>query len=158
MGASEGTYAGQVAYIGKERMRAAPALALLVVASMGCSGQRTAWAVPESKLKVRDIEVGRAIGTDKLVTAPGRAFGPGDTIYTSVVTEGAATRATLSARWTYQGALLEETAQRIAPDGKAVSEFHVFNPAGWPPGEYRVEILLDGRVVGDRAFRVDAAS
>jgi hypothetical protein len=139
-------------------MRAVSRLALLVVASMGCSAPRTASPVPQSKLKVRDIEVGRSIGTDKLVTAPGSAFGPGDTIYTSVVTEGAATRATLSARWTYQGALLEETAQRIAPDGKAVSEFHVFNPAGWAPGEYRVEILLDGRLVGDRAFRVDAAS
>jgi hypothetical protein len=54
--------------------------------------------------------------------------------------------------------VLEQTEQRIRADGKAVSEFHVFNPAGWAPGEYRVEILLDGRVVGDRAFRVDAAS
>ena len=44
------------------------------------------------------------------------------------------------------------------PAGKVVSEFHVFNPAGWAPGEYRVEILLDGHVVGDRAFRVDATS
>jgi hypothetical protein len=138
-------------------MRAPTPLAVLVVASMGCSAQRTAAPGVESKLKVRDIEVGRAIGTDKLVTAPAGAFGPADTIYTSVVTEGKAS-ATLSARWTYQGAVLEETEQRIAPDGKAVSEFHVFNPAGWAPGEYRVEILLDGRVVGDRAFRVDATS
>jgi hypothetical protein len=140
-------------------MRAAFPLAVLVImGSMGCTAQRTAPSAPESKLKVKDIEVGRAIGTDKLVTAPGGVFGPADTIYTSVVTEGKASRATLSARWTYQGAVLEETAQRIAPDGKAVSEFHVFNPAGWAPGEYRVEILLDGRVVGDRAFRVDATS
>ena len=139
-------------------MRAASSLAIVMVATVGCSLQRTTPpSAPESKLKVKDIEVGRAIGTDKLVT-PGGAFGPADTIYTSVVTEGKASAATLSARWTYEGAVLEETAQRIAPDGKAVSEFHVFNPAGWAPGDYRVEILLDGRVVGDRAFRVDAAS
>ena len=131
---------------------------VLVVAAMGCSPSRTASSVPTSRVKVRDIEVGKAIGTDKLVTAPEAAFRPADTIYTSVVTEGKAARVTLSARWTYQGALLEETAQRIAPEGKTVSEFHVFNPAGWAPGEYRVEILLDGRVVGDRAFRVDATS
>ena len=138
-------------------MRAASSLVIVMVATVGCSVQRTTPSAPESKLKVKDIEVGRTIGTDKLVT-PAGAFGPADTIYTSVVTEGKASRATLSARWTYQGAVLEETAQRIAPDGKAVSEFHVFNPAGWAPGDYRVEILLDGRVVGDRAFRVDAAS
>ena len=64
----------------------------------------------------------------------------------------------ISVRWIHQGAVLEETEQRIASDGKAVSEFHVFNPAGWTPGEYRVEILLDGRVVGDRAFHVDGVS
>jgi hypothetical protein len=139
-------------------MRHASLPAVLVLASMGCSAPRSAAPVPTSRVKVRDIEVGKAIGTDKLVTAPGAAFGPADTIYTSVVTEGSAKRVTLSARWSYQGALLEETEQRIAPDGKTVSEFHVFNPAGWAPGEYRVEILLDGRVVGDRAFRVDATS
>jgi hypothetical protein len=138
-------------------MRAGSPLAVLVVASLGCSAQRSTSPVPESKLKVRDIEVGRAIGTDKLVTAPGGAFGPADTVYTSVVTEGSG-RATLSARWTHQGTVLQETEQRIASDGKAVSEFHVFNPAGWAPGEYRVEILLDGLVVGDRAFRVDTTS
>jgi len=109
-------------------------------------------------VKVRDIALGRAIGPDKHVTAPAGDFGPGDTIYTSVVTEGAATRAVLSARWTYRGALIEETAQKIAPEGTTVSEFHVFNPSGWAPGDYRVEILLDGRIVGDRAFRVAAAS
>jgi hypothetical protein len=139
-------------------MRAASLLSIVVLASTGCSAPRTASPVPTSKVKVRDIEVGKAVGTDKLVTAPGAAFRPADTIYTSVVTEGKASRVTLSARWTYEGTLLEETAQRIAPEGKTVSEFHVFNPAGWAPGEYRVEILLDGRVVGDRAFRVDSTS
>ena len=138
-------------------MRAGFPVAVLVVSALGCSAPRTTSPVPESKLKVRDIEVGRAIGTDKRVTAPSGAFGPADTVYTSVVTEGSG-RATLSARWTHQGAVLEQTEQRIASDGKAVSEFHVFNPARWAPGEYRVEILLDGRVVGDRPFRVDAAS
>ena len=138
-------------------MRVLSPLAVLVVASMGCNTQRTASPVPESRLKVSDIEVGRGIGTDKLVTGSAGAFAPSDTIYTSVVTEGKA-RATLGARWIHEGAVLEQTEQRIAPEGKAVSEFHVFNPAGWAPGEYRVEILLDGRVVGDRAFRVDAAS
>lgn len=138
-------------------MRAAALILVVAAATMGCSGARTSH-VPGSSLEVRDIEVGRAIGPDKVVTAPTGAFGPADTIYTSVVTEGKAPTATLSARWTYQGTLLEETEQRIAPSGTVVSEFHVFNPAGWAPGEYRVEILLDGRVVGDRAFRVDAAS
>jgi hypothetical protein len=139
-------------------MRSALLIFALAAAAVGCSTPRETTPVPNSNVKVRDIEVGRAIGPDKVVTAPTGAFGPTDTIFTSVVTEGKAPAATLSARWTYQGALLEETEQRIAPSGTVVSEFHVFNPAGWAPGEYRVEILLNGQVVGERPFRVVSAS
>jgi hypothetical protein len=135
-----------------------PAFALVLPAMLACSAPRTATAVPESGLKVRDIAIGRAVGPDKAVTGPTAAFAPMDTIYTSVVTDGKAKTATLTARWTFRGALLEETEQRIAPSGTVISEFHVFNPAGWSPGEYRVEILLDGRPVGDRTLRVDPAS
>jgi hypothetical protein len=135
-----------------------PALALVLLAMLACSAPRTATPVPDSGLKVRDIAIGRAVGPDKAVTAPAAAFAPMDTIYTSVVTDGKAKTATLAARWTFRGTLLEETEQRIAPSGTVISEFHVFNPAGWSPGEYRVEILLDGRPVGDRTFRVDPAS
>jgi hypothetical protein len=139
-------------------MRAAALIFVVAAAATACSGARPSSSAPGASLEVRNIEVGRAIGPDKVVTAPTVAFGPADTIYASVVTEGKAPTATLSARWTYQGTLLEETEQRIAPSGTVVSEFHVFNPAGWAPGEYRVEILLDGRVVGSRTFRVDAVT
>ena len=139
-------------------MRAAVLILVVAAGAAGCSGEKTSSSPHGASLEVRHIEVGRGIGPDKVVTAPTGAFAPADTIYTSVVTEGKAPTATLSARWTYQGALLEETEQRIAPSGRVVSEFHVFNPAGWAPGEYRVEILLDGRVVGSRAFRVDAVT
>ena len=133
-------------------------IAFTVLAATGCAAPGTGPPAAGSKLKVLAIDVGRAIGADKRVTAPAAAFAPDDTIYTSVVTDGKVARATLSARWMHQGALLEETAQEIAPKGTAVSEFHVANPAGWAPGDYRVEILIDGRVVGDRPFRVDASA
>lgn len=139
-------------------MPRAAAILVLLPALVACSAPRTATPVSASGIKVRDIEIGRAIGPDKAVTAHAGSFGPTDTVYTSVVTEGKAPTATLAARWTYRGALLEETEQRIAPNGTVISEFHVFNPAGWSPGEYRVEILLDGRAVGDRTFRVDPVS
>ena len=139
-------------------MTRSAAVLILLPALVACAAPRTSSPVSASGIKVRDIEIGRAIGADKAVTAPAGAFGPTDTIYTSVVTEGKAPTATLAARWTYRGALLEETEQRIAPNGTVISEFHVFNPAGWSPGEYRVEILLDGRAVGDRTFRVDPTS
>jgi hypothetical protein len=125
----------------------------LLFALAGCS-PRTATPAPEPKIKVVDVALGRAVGLDKRVTAASGTFAPTDAVYASVVIEGNAKRATLAARWTHQGAVLEQTSQDIAPRGTTVSEFHVFNPSGWAPGEYRVEILIEGRVVADRPFRV----
>ena len=92
---------------------------------------------------------------DKKVTTPGDTFSPKDTIYASVDTLGAAPAATLSARWTYQdGQTVHEESQSIAPTGPATTEFHIAKPDGWPKGEYKVEILLDGAPVRTAAFRV----
>jgi hypothetical protein len=33
-------------------------------------------------------------------------------------------------------------------------EFHISKPDGWPPGEYQVEIMLDGRTVDTLDFEV----
>jgi hypothetical protein len=125
----------------------------LLFALAGCS-PRTTTPVPEPKIKVVDVALGRAVGQDKRVAAASGTFSPTDVVYASVVTEGNAKRASLAARWTYQGSVLEQTSQDIVPRGTTVSEFHVFNPSGWAPGEYRVEILIEGRVVADRPFRV----
>ena len=140
-------------------MRAAILILVLAAAAMGCSTPRPAASpVHGSSLKVRDIEVGRAIGPDKVVTLPTGAFGPsGHDLHVGRDGRQGTDRDPFRAL-DVRGALLEETEQRIAPSGTVVSEFHVFNPAGWAPGEYRVEILLDGNVVGDRAFRVDPTS
>jgi len=121
----------------------------------GCS-PRTSTPVPDPKIKVVDVTLGRAVGADKRITSPAATFSPADVVYASVVTEGDARRLTLVARWTRDGVVLEQTPQEIAPKGTTVSEFHVFNPSGWTAGEYRVEILLDGLVMADRSFHVSA--
>src|SRR5690349_14384633 len=51
---------------------------------------------------VQKVEVGKAIGADKHVSAAGTTFGRRDTIYVSVLTEGSAPSKTISAKWTYQ--------------------------------------------------------
>lgn len=111
-------------------------------------------AAGEPSVVVTSIELGRSVGLDKRIAEPAEAFAPQDTIYVSVTTEGRASHARLTARWLRDGALLAETSQTIAPDGTAVSEFNVWKPQGWPPGEYQVEILADGFPAGTRAFQV----
>jgi hypothetical protein len=110
---------------------------------------------PVSTVQVTDVQLGTAVGADRRVSAPTNAFRPTDTIYASVVTTGSAPSATLTARFTYQdGQLVNESSQTIAPTGSDATEFHISKPDGWPAGQYRVEVLLDGRSVSTKDFQV----
>jgi hypothetical protein len=105
--------------------------------------------------RVSSVDVGNAIGADKRVTVPSATLAPGDTIYASVASTGAAPSVTLVARWTYgDGQLVNEQSQQIAPTGPSSSEFHISKPDGWPAGTYKVEILADGTSVASKNFEV----
>lgn len=104
---------------------------------------------------VQTIEVGKAIGADKRVTALATTFGRRDTIYASVATEGAAPSKTISAKWTYQdGQVVKEQSESIAPTGPAATEFHISKPKPWPAGKYKVEIAVDGTPAGSKDFEI----
>lgn len=101
------------------------------------------------------LTLGNGVGPDKKVTGETRTFAPGDTIYASVDTQGAAPSAALAARWTYQdGQTVHEETQALALTGPATTEFHIARPNGWPKGTYKVEILLDGVPVQSADFTV----
>ncbi len=106
--------------------------------------------------RVSSVDVGNAISADKRVTAPSATLAPGDTIYASVASTGAASSVKLTARWTYgdEGQVVTEESQTIAPAGPAYSEFHISKPDGWPAGTYKVEILADGASVASKNFEV----
>jgi len=103
------------------------------------------------------VTLGKAVGADKKVTAATEAFAKGDTIYASVDTTGAGS-ATLVAKWTYtkdgKTVPVKEDSATITPTGPATSEFHISKPDGWPAGNYSVEILLDGKTVSTKSFKV----
>lgn len=107
-------------------------------------------------VRVSQIDIGRSLAADKTINANTESFKPNDTIYASVATEGtAAAPATLKARWTYQdGQVVDESTQRIAPAGNARTEFHISKPDGWPPGKYKLEVLLNGSSAGTRDIEV----
>jgi len=113
-------------------------------------------ACSRSPLHVRAIQVGRSLNSDNSVGAITTQFKPGDTIYAAVLTE-ARGRSTITARWTYAGRSVSEEDKRVAYNGEAATEFHMKNSGGFPPGDYKVEILLDGMSVGVRDFKVVAA-
>jgi hypothetical protein len=135
----------------------AAALVGLAVLASGCDEPQAATpgdAGVTSPVRVTEVALGTQVGLDKKVTQAAEVFGPEDTIHVSVVTEGTSTSTLLSARWTKDGRVLEETRQYIAPVGSATSEFHVSKPGGFEKGEYEVEVLVEGKPVQKRRFTV----
>lgn len=133
-------------------------LLLVAGALAACSrNQSSPPPATQGSLKVAAISVGRALATDKTVADQTDSFRPTDTFYVSVKTEGGASNAKLSARWTYQdGQVVDDSTQSIAPSGPAVTEFHVSKPDGWPVGTYKVEVSLNGAPAGSKELTVKA--
>ncbi|MEA2599299.1 MAG: hypothetical protein QOF89_291 [Acidobacteriota bacterium] len=107
--------------------------------------------------KVTSIDLGKAIGPDKKVTDATTTFGPKDTIYAVVSSEGTGPDVKLTAKWTYgdKGQSVKDEDQTVTPNGTAgATEFHVSKPSGWPVGKYKVEILADGTSAGTKEFEV----
>jgi hypothetical protein len=140
----------------EDRARRALIMMALAWLSQACSaGPRSAPGEDaRNHVNVSVVEVGRGVGADKRIDRPTESFFPEDPIYVSVATRGKG-RVSLTARFFLEdGKLVHDDTQHIAANGPAVSEFHVMNPAGWPAGTHRVEILLDGRPEGTRTFTV----
>jgi hypothetical protein len=109
----------------------------------------------QSAVRVTDVDLGISLGPDKRVTDQVEIVKPNETVYVSVVTEGTAPAATLKARWTYaDGQVVDESTQTLAPNGRAVTEFHVSKPDGWPRGAYKVELFLNDAPAGSENFHV----
>jgi hypothetical protein len=82
-------------------------------------------------------------------------FRTNEVFHALVTTEGTATGATITARWTFQdGQVVDETTQPISASGPSTTEFHVAKPSGWPAGNYKVEISLNGAAAQSKDFSV----
>ena len=110
-------------------------------------------ACSREPLKVATIQVGKSLNSDKSVGTHSTQFKPTDTIYVAVL-NNAAGAGTLTARWTYAGRPISEESKNVSYKGEAATEFHIQSSGGFPEGDYKVEVLLDGQSAGTRDFRV----
>jgi len=100
------------------------------------------------------VDLGSAVGPDEKVTAATTTFTPKDTIYASVATDGTG-NATLEAKWTYQdGQTVKDDSKTIAATGPANTTFSISKPDGWPAGNYKVEVSLNGAPAASKDFSV----
>jgi hypothetical protein len=120
------------------------------------AGTGTATTTPANTVSAGEIRLGKGIGADKRVTNESDDFRPTETIYASVATTGIAPNANLVARWTYQdGQVVSADSITIAPNSDEYTEFHISNPGGFPPGDYKLEVFMNGQSVGTKDFDVE---
>jgi hypothetical protein len=109
---------------------------------------------PSGPLKVKTIQTGRSLNSDNSVGLLTQRFRPDQTMYVAVLTDGPG-KGTLTAKWTYAGRTVSEDTKQVSYRDSAATEFHITNSSGFPPGDYTVEILLDGVPVEKRNLRVE---
>lgn len=111
----------------------------------------------DDPLRVASIQLGRSLNADNTVGQPANSFGPGDTIYVSILTTGSGS-GTISVRWMYAGRVVGEPKKQVSYRDDAATEFQIQSGVGFPPGEYTVEAFLDGQSAGSKTFRVENKS
>ncbi len=141
-------------------------LSLCVVAAVACKKKTETVAlpppadapvaqVPPAGARVERITVARAVNADD---SPGEAvttFAKGDTVYVSMWTAAAPVGTEVTARW-FGPDGQQITEDKVVTDraGDGYTSFHAANPKGWPPGTYRVDILLNGAPAGSTTFTI----
>jgi hypothetical protein len=115
----------------------------------------TAVPTPAPSVTVTDVSLGSSLGADKKVAKASDTFKPKDTIFAVVSTDGSAASSTIHVKWTYQdGQTVKEDSRTIAPTGPATTEFSIQKPSGWPKGDYKVEVTVDGGTPTTKSFKV----
>jgi hypothetical protein len=114
---------------------------------MGGAGCRPA-------LHVSTLQVGRSLNVDRTIATHTTRFKPDDTIYASVLSDRTGA-STVLARWSYAGRVVTEMKKDVSYKGQAATEFHFESAGGFPEGDYKVEIFVDGQPVASREFRVE---
>jgi hypothetical protein len=113
-------------------------------------------STPAAGVAVTDVSLGKSVGADKKVQAATDTFSPKDTIFASVSTDGAAPSAIIHVKWTYgdNNQVVKEDSKSIAPTGPATTEFSIQKASGWPKGNYKVEVSVDGKSGPSKSFKV----
>ncbi len=121
------------------------ALAVLaIVAAVACSGP----------LELANIQIGRALNQDGSVASITTLFKPSETVYVAVQT--GAGKGVIGVKWKYGNKVVGEPTKSVDYNsGPKSTEFHLQNSGGFPPGDYSVDVFIDGVQVGTRAFKVE---
>src|SRR4030095_14870605 len=105
-------------------------------------------------LHVATLQLGNRLNGDSTVATHTTRFKPDDKIYAAALTDNTGS-SRIGARWTYNGQMVSEEEKGLSYKGPAATAFECKTASGFPVGDYKVEILVDGQPVASRDFRVE---
>jgi hypothetical protein len=108
---------------------------------------------PTGPLTVDTIQLGRSLNPDNSVAEHTTTFRRNDTVYVSVLTAEPG-RGTIGVKWTYGGQVIDQPQKDVSSRDAAATSFNLVNSGGFPPGNYTVEVFVDGKSAGSRNFNV----
>lgn len=89
------------------------------------------------------------------IGAPMSSFGPRDTVYAEVESQGTASEYTVYAKWVgADGAELADYGIRVNEAGLKRTVISLNKPDGWLPGDSRIELAINGNPTVVQEFRV----
>jgi hypothetical protein len=109
---------------------------------------------PSEPLRIDTLQLGKALNPDNSVGTHSTRFKPDDTVYVSLLSDDPG-YGTVTVRWLLNGQVVSEAKRDVSYTRAAATEFHLQNSGGFPHGNYRVEILINGEPAGSREFRVE---
>jgi hypothetical protein len=121
-------------------------LVLVALAAIACR--------PATALQLETIQTGKSLNSDNSVGNHTTRFRPNDTMNVAILTKGAGS-GKIGVRWTLGGRVVNEESRDVSYRDSAATEFHLKYPSGLPPGDYTVEVLIDGKSVGTRNLKVE---
>lgn len=86
---------------------------------------------------------------------PTTTFGPQDSVYAEIQSNGTASAYTIYAKWIgADGNVLADYGIRINEAGPKRTVISLSKPDGWPPGENRIELAINGTMQRTVSFNV----
>ena len=104
-------------------------------------------------LQVETLQLGRSLNTDNSVAEPTTTFKPNETVYVSALNPERGD-GTIRVKWYYGTQLLSDREKQVSFKGAGATEFNLQSAGNFPPGDYSVEVEVNGASVGKRNFTI----
>ena len=105
-------------------------------------------------LRVSTLQLGTQLNGDNTVGTHTTRFKPEDHIYAAVLTD-ATGASTIGVRWFYNGQMVGEEERSVSYKGAGATAFEFKSATGFPIGDYKVDVFVDGKSAASRDFRVE---